>query len=217
VNSNTLPFWIAGGVLLAGLYGGWKLFVQSSGDDQSLGTIEFGREDAPPLEGFELTRSTGEAFHSDQMKGQVWVASFFFTTCPGSCFKLNTNISLMQQDEALQDVKWVSISVDPANDTPEALTRYAEDFKAHPDRWYFLRGDMKYVRRVGRDLFKLPVEYKQHADYGVVIDRAGQVRGIFNINSQKERERMRKVLAELLAEDLSVVDESDTTEDVKAE
>jgi protein SCO1/2 len=201
VNSNTLPFWIAGAVLLVGLYGGWKLFSHSAGEDQSLGTIEFTQEDALPLESFELTRSTGETFRSDDMKGQVWVASFFFTTCPGSCFKLNTNISLMQQDAALDDVKWVSISVDPVNDTPEALARYADDFKADPNRWYFLRGDIKYVRRIGRDLFKLAVEYKQHADYGVVIDRAGQVRGMFNINSRQERERMKDVLVELLMEE----------------
>jgi protein SCO1/2 len=107
----------------------------------------------------------------------------------------------MQQDAALDDVKWVSISVDPVNDTPEALARYADDFKADPNRWYFLLGDIKYVRRIGRDLFKLAVEYKQHADYGVVIDRAGQVRGMFNINSRQERERMKEVLVELLMEE----------------
>jgi protein SCO1/2 len=201
VNNTALPFWIAGGVLLAGLYGGWKLWTHAAPrDDEPLGTIEFSQDEAEPLEGFELTRSTGEPFRSVDLRGEVWVASFFFTTCPGSCFKLNTNIQLLQNDEAIRDVKWVSITVDPATDTPEALARYAESFRADPDRWYFLRGDMPYVRRVGRDLFKLPVEYKQHADYGVVIDRAGQVRGIFNINSNRERERMKEMLAELLAE-----------------
>lgn len=200
MNSNTLPFWIAGAVLLAGLYGGWKLFSQSPGGEQSLGNIEFAQGETEPLEAFELTRSTGELFHSGDLKGDVWVASFFFTTCPGTCLQLNTNISMLQQDEAIRDVKWVSISVDPVTDTAEALTRYAEGFKADPDRWFFLRGDLKYVRRIGRDLFKLPVEYKQHADYGVVIDRTGQVRGIYNVNRRAERERMREMLAELLEE-----------------
>jgi protein SCO1/2 len=201
VNSTALPFWIAGGVLVAGLYAGWKAWeFESRRHEGPLGTIEFARDEAEPLKSFELTRSTGEPFRSQAMRGEVWVASFFFTTCPGSCTKLNTNIRMLQEDEVLADVKWVSISVDPVTDTPEVLQRYAENFGADPGRWYFLRGEMDYVRRIGQDLFLLPVEYKGHKDYGVVIDRAGKVRGMFNINSHRERERMREVLVELLGE-----------------
>lgn len=201
MNSTALPFWIAGAVLLAGLYGGWRLWQSEAHRyDQSLGTIKFDEAEAEPLDNFELTRSTGEPFRSEEMRDDVWVASFFFTTCPGSCFKLNTNIRMLQEDENLQGVKWVSITVDPVNDTPEALQRYAQDFGADPDRWYFLRGDMDYIRRIGRDLFKLGVTYQTHQDYGVVVDRSGKVRGLFNINSNRERERMKEVLAELLSE-----------------
>jgi cytochrome oxidase Cu insertion factor (SCO1/SenC/PrrC family) len=107
---------------------------------------------------------------------------------------------MLQTDEALADVKWVSISVDPVNDTPAALQRYAENFGADPERWYFLRGALPEVRRIGQEIFKLPVNYQGHNDYGVVVDRAGIVRSFVNINSHRDRQKLRELLVELLAE-----------------
>lgn len=206
MNSTALPFWIAGAVLLGGLYAGWKLLeieshqpLRAATTDTS-GPVVLGAAEGAAVEDFELERSTGETFRSADMHGDVWVASFFFTTCPGSCTKLNTNIRMLQTDETLSDVKWVSISVDPVNDTPEALQQYAENFAADPERWYFLRGPLPDVRRIGQEIFKLPVNYQGHNDYGVVVDRAGVVRSFVNINSHRDREKLRELLAELLAE-----------------
>jgi cytochrome oxidase Cu insertion factor (SCO1/SenC/PrrC family) len=205
VNSTALPFWIAGAVLLVGLYAGWKLWEHESHEPlaqttAASGPVVIGAGEGDPVTDFKLERSTGDAFHSKSLHGDVWVASFFFTTCPGSCTRLNTNIRMLQADEAIAGVKWVSISVDPVNDTTEALQRYAENFDADPERWHFLRGPLPDVRRIGQEIFKLPVNYQGHNDYGVVVDRSGVIRSFVNINSQRDREKLRELLVELLAE-----------------
>ena len=74
------------------------------------------------------------------MKGKVWVATYFFTTCPGSCIRLNQNIQFMHNMPELKDVTWVSITCDPDNDTLEVLRKYADRWQADPERWLFCRG-----------------------------------------------------------------------------
>ena len=82
-----------------------------------------------PLKDFELTERSGSPFRSTDMRGRVWVATYFFTTCPGSCIRLNQNIQLMHNLPELKDVTWVSITCDPDTDTLEALRKYADRLK----------------------------------------------------------------------------------------
>ena len=56
----------------------------------------------PPLTEFELTERSGKPFRSADMKGKVWVATYFFTTCPGSCIRLNQNIKFMHNMPELE-------------------------------------------------------------------------------------------------------------------
>ena len=80
------------------------------------------------------------------MRGRVWVASYFFTSCPGQCLRLNANLQVLNADPKLKDVTWVSISCDPDTDTLEALRVYADRFQADPKRWLFCRADLDYVK-----------------------------------------------------------------------
>ena len=109
---------------------------------------------APQVTDFELTERSGEPFRSADMLGKVWVVTFFFTTCPGPCERLNRNIEALQNDPALADVTWVSITVDPDNDTLEVLNRYADRFTFEPGRWLFCRGTMEFTERLGQDAFQ---------------------------------------------------------------
>ena len=191
-----LPYWLAFFFLLATCYGGWK-WVQVRQHQMTYSAEE---PDLPPLEGFELTQSTGETFCSEDMRGKVWATTFFFSTCPGTCSKLNANIKRMTSLEDIADVTWVSISVDPVTDTLPVLEAYSENFGADPQQWRFVRGEMDYLRRVGQDILKLPVLYKDHNDYAAVIDKHGKIRGHYNALSSRECDKMHQKLLELLAE-----------------
>ena len=198
MNSSTLPYWLSLMVLLAASYGGWKWYQVSQFEArQGVGGVEFA---GPPLEDFELPERGGQAFRSADMKGKVWVTTFFFTTCPGPCTRLNERIKYMHNLGELQDVTWVSITVDPKADTIEVLQKYAERFNADPERWLFCRGDLKYIKRVGRDIMKLPVTWQGHNETAVVIDRAGEVRGMYDVTSISQSKKLEILLKKCVAE-----------------
>jgi cytochrome oxidase Cu insertion factor (SCO1/SenC/PrrC family) len=81
-------------------------------------------------------------FFDDLLKGKTVMINFMFTTCTGICPPMTANLLKVQSylgDRVGKDVNIISISVDPAIDTPAALKRYATNFKVKPG-WYFLTG-----------------------------------------------------------------------------
>lgn len=148
---------------------------------------------------FQLTERDGKLFDSaDQLKGKIWVADFFFTSCPGPCLKMNTCMQELQ--EAIKDktdVRLVSFSVNPTTDTPEVLSRYAERFKAIPNRWFFLTGDRTKIYHLARESFMLGITDSNsketkltngdfiHSTKLALVDRQGVIRGYYDsINSE---------------------------------
>jgi cytochrome oxidase Cu insertion factor (SCO1/SenC/PrrC family) len=196
--ASKVPFILAFLVLLAAAYGGFKWWqVEQARAKQGL--ILYDAQTGPPLTEFELIERSGETFRSKDMLGQVWVATYFFTTCPGNCIRLNENIKLMHDLEELKDVTWVSITCDPDTDTVEVLSEYADRRGADPQRWLFCRADLDYIKRVGLGM-KLDVFLKGHRDDAVVIDKQGKIRGYFNATSKRACQQMKDLLIELLDE-----------------
>ena len=201
MNGSTVPYWLSLMVVLAASYMGWKWYqVQQFEANRSTGGIEMV---GPPLKEFELTERSGKTFHSADMKGKIWVTTFFFSTCPGPCARLNARIKYMHELEELHDVTWVSITVDPKTDTLEVLREYADKFSADPQRWLFCRGDLKYIKRVGKDIMKLPVTWQGHNETAVVIDQAGTVRGMYDVTSISQSKKLELLLRKCLAEEVS--------------
>lgn len=210
MNNSALPYWLSFMVLLVASYGGWKWYqVDQFQQAQATGGIEFS---GPPLEDFELTERSGQPFRSDEMLGKVWVTTFFFATCPGNCERLNTSIKYLNSLEELKDVTWVSISVDPDTDTLPELQKYADRFQADSKRWLFCRGDFDYVKRVGVEVMKQPITWKGHNEMAVVIGKSGEIRGMYDASRLSQAEKLRELLVECLAEEVST-DETHTVEE----
>jgi cytochrome oxidase Cu insertion factor (SCO1/SenC/PrrC family) len=204
MNNSTLPYWLSLMVLFVASYGGWKWYqVREFETGREVGGITF---DGPPLEEFELTERSGKTFHSADMRGKVWVTSFFFASCQGQCPRLNVNIKRLHDDPALKDVTWVSITVDPDNDTLAVLDDYANRYQADPKRWLFCRGEIDYIKRVGEDIMKLEVTWRGHKDYAIVIDRAGKVRGMYDATSMTQSEKLRLLIMDCLAEEAATME-----------
>ena len=93
---------------------------------------------AKPLEldSFEMTAQDGEPFGFEKLRGQVWIASLFFSSCPHECKSLNQTLAALQRDPEFDEVQFVSMSVDPAVDDPQTLSEYAKLFDADQNqRW----------------------------------------------------------------------------------
>jgi protein SCO1/2 len=153
-----------------------------------------------PDAAFTLTDQTGEPFSSESLAGKVWLGAVFFANCPGPCFRENQAIADILKEIDAPDFMAISLTCDPANDTPEALRRYADRFEADQARWKFLTGEMDVITRVGMGKFKLPVEVGVHAEKGVVFDREGKLRGGFSLTDADRVELLKDLIREVLAE-----------------
>ena len=91
---------------------------------------------------FLLNNSRSKAFGLSDLKEQVWVANFIFTSCQSMCPILTRKMKgLYQQYQEQKDkVRFVSFSVDPSVDTPEKLLEYTEKNSIHGGQWQFLTG-----------------------------------------------------------------------------
>jgi protein SCO1/2 len=135
------------------------------------------------LPAFQLTSQSGAPFDSKSLEGNIWVADFIFTTCPGPCPRMSAQMRGVQTAvESMRDVKLVSFTVDPKNDTPAALAAYASRYHAEPGRWFFLTGEQSALETLCRNGFKLgDVDGSLvHSTRFVLLDRHSRVRGFYS-------------------------------------
>ncbi len=155
----------------------------------------------PFLKDFRLTTSQGREFFSRDMTGKVWVASFFFTSCNGICPRQNKKLSELQNRFKQANVHLVSISTDPANDTPAKLRIYANDLRANPHAWTFLTGtDQDYINRVMGEYLKLHAHGEHHSSELVLIDRWGKPRKSFDWKDESQIDQLFEMAAKLAKE-----------------
>ena len=126
---------------------------------------------------FALIERSGQAVTRADLLGKVWIASVIFTRCVDECPVVSNHMARLQEALAAEpDVRLVSITVDPAYDTPEVLTRYAQSFAAQPQRWLFLTGDKATIYRLVREGFRLGLVDPQDSVQSSAVPDAGRVR-----------------------------------------
>ncbi len=165
---------------------------------------------------FSLVERSGQTISSRDLAGRVWVADFIFTRCPGICPTLTTTLAALLrrlEERGMRHVTAVSISVDPANDDPATLRRYADRFGADPARWLFLTGEEAAVTSLVRDGFKLGVaslpagererapEPITHSDRFVLVDAQLRIRGYYHGTDADAVATLEKDLARLSKSD----------------
>lgn len=155
-------------------------------------------EPGEPIEHFTLIERTGQPFNSQSLDGQVWVANFFFATCPANCRKQSSRVADLEREFGPQGVKFLSITCDPETDTPENLAGYARSFNADPDDWKFLTGDLTYITYIGREVFDVTVLPKGHTEKLILVDQNGVVRGYYGWDNAVEIDQMKKTIRGLL-------------------
>ncbi len=100
---------------------------------------------------FELVDQNGESLRLGDLRGNAVLLDFIFTRCAGPCPILTSAHVALQRAlpaEVAERTRFVSISLDPEHDTPEALRRYAEQRGADQSVWWFLTGEPARVHEV---------------------------------------------------------------------
>ncbi|HEY0369411.1 MAG TPA: SCO family protein [Chthoniobacterales bacterium] len=139
---------------------------------------------------FRLTNQDGQPFGSAELKGKIWIADFIFTSCPGPCPLISSRMAETQKPLDKSDVHLVSFTVDPETDTPAVLKQYAQHLNAREGRWDFLTGPRDAIYNLIFKGFKLAVApsgdeegVPVHSTRAVLVDRAGKIRGYYDITA----------------------------------
>lgn len=130
---------------------------------------------------FSLTDQNGQTVTKDDLRGHIWIADFIFTRCAGPCPLMTARMLEMQKALVkTPEVNLVSVTVDPAYDTPEVLKAYAEANFADPDRWKFLTGDKAVIEKLVTEGFMQHLSEENgepvHGTMFLIVDGNGMVR-----------------------------------------
>lgn len=178
--------------------------IISRGENQYMKLQVFGPREPDPanpsdtiyhtIASFELPAHNGTLFTNKELEGKIYVADFFFATCPTICPKMAMQMKRVQ--EAFKDdssIMLVSHSVNPEQDTVEALAAYAIDYGAIPGKWFFLTGDKKQIYDLARHSYFVtampgdggPDDFI-HSEQLILVDPDKRIRGYYDGTDYEE-------------------------------
>uniref|UniRef100_A0A7C2NVU3 SCO family protein n=1 Tax=Schlesneria paludicola TaxID=360056 RepID=A0A7C2NVU3_9PLAN len=164
--------------------------------------------DPAGVEDFSFTNCDGTTVTKADLLGRPWAICFVFTKCLGPCPTVTRQLRNLQDRLRDYDIRLVTLTVDPARDTPEVLANYAKLNGADLSRWYFLSGDQAATYGLIHRSFRMPVQELQGADRKegfeiihstnvMLVDRTGVVRGKYNAAKDEEMAALRRELQRL--------------------
>jgi len=173
------------GLVLVNLYSGMRKLQQAA--ERKRGVASQLEHLERPAPAFSLTDQNGRTLDHSDLLGKVWVASFIFTHCQGPCPTITKHMAELQKEVAdLPDVRLVSLTLDPARDTPAVLKEYADRFHADGQRWFFLTGPEDVLKKVVQEGFLTAQQSAPDSDQIIhgtrvaLVDRRGVIRGFLS-------------------------------------
>jgi cytochrome oxidase Cu insertion factor (SCO1/SenC/PrrC family) len=166
------------------------------------------RPDYPrKLVDFSLIDQSGHSFGRKDLNGKIVVVNFVFTSCSAVCPYVNAQMEKVQRLTAGQsDIKLLSLTMDPIDDTPQVLASYGLTFGQDPLRWSFLTGDQSEMRRLVGASFLPPDTTGQfgympgnfaHTQRIALLDKDGHLVEYFDGLNQNAGESVVKEIAKL--------------------
>ncbi|MED1218478.1 SCO family protein [Bacillus paralicheniformis] len=163
------------GIFLAGIL---TVFLSSCGTSKIENSLNY------DVQSFSFQNQDGKTVSLESLKGQVWVADFIFTNCKTICPPMTSHMAELQkrmEEENLQ-ARIVSFSVDPENDTPEKLKKFAANYPLNFQNWDFLTGYSqeeieKFALKSFKSIVKKPEDEDQviHQSSFYLVDQNGKV------------------------------------------
>jgi protein SCO1/2 len=161
---------------------------------------------------FSFTNQNGKNVTQKEYENSIYVADFFFTTCPTICPKMTNNMVWLQnQLKKYPNVKLLSFSVTPDIDTPEVLKKYALEKGVDDTRWNLVTGAKKEIYYLARKSYLAvktgkPEEYFDmvHTENFILIDKNKRIRGFYdgtNLDQPSEDDQtknMQQLLADII-------------------
>jgi len=142
------------------------------------------------IQPFTLTNQFGAEIVLSDLKGQPWLADIIFTRCPTVCPHMTQTLAELRKSLP-KTIRYVSLTTDPAHDTPEVMNAFAKAHGSNDGNWHFLTGPKVDLMRLAVDDLKLisvpkeagkrdnPNDLFVHSSLYILVDAKGRVRKSF--------------------------------------
>lgn len=161
---------------------------------------------------FAFTNQNGKLITQKDYENTIYVADFFFTTCPTICPKMTDNMVWLQnQLKKYPNVKLLSFSVTPDIDTPQILKKYAVEKGVDDSRWNLVTGDKSAIYYLARKSYLAVKTGKPeemfdmvHTENFILVDKNKRIRGFYdgtNLDQPSEDDttkNMQQLLADII-------------------
>ncbi len=155
--------------------------------------------------GFSLYDTDSNLVTEKITDNKIYVVDFFFSTCKTICPKMSNQLMRVQHNfKKDDDVRILSFTVDPVNDTPSRLKEYARKHNAIAGKWYFLTGDKDQIYKLARNSYFLNAlegnggeDAFLHSEQFLLIDKEKRIRGIYDGTNHFEVKKLIEDIATL--------------------
>jgi protein SCO1/2 len=158
---------------------------------------------------FTLENQGGKIITQDSMRGNISIVNFFFTTCPGICKTLTSEMAELQKKvKDIKDIKLFSFTVDPQTDSVATLARYAKQYKVLESKWHLLtsKNDSLLYNVIIKG-FKAPAysdpkgfEKVTHSPMFYLVDKDLRIRAFFDMTQDTSRKKILEAIDVLRCE-----------------
>lgn len=164
------------------------------------------------LPDFEYINQDSVLIHSSDLQSKVWVADFFFTSCPSICPSMTSNMKRLSKNttDLKEYVQFLSFTIDPYTDKPKRLREYIAEHGIDDSNWSFFVGDEEATHELAREFFNAAVKDDSipggfgHTPYFSIVDTKGHVRGIYDGTNANAVDSLERDLRKLLKQEYNV-------------
>lgn len=157
---------------------------------------------------FRFVSQYGDTVSAQTLDGKIYVADFFFTTCPTICPKMKTQLKrVYERFKGNQNVMLLSHSIDPMHDSVAVLREFAQNLGVQGNQWLFVTGDKEKLYDIGQNSYMVSTADDASAPGGVVhsgafilVDTKKHIRGIYDGTTVEGVDKLMTDMEKLLAE-----------------
>ena len=150
---------------------------------------------------FEFMDQEGRVVTNSDFDGRIYIADFFFTTCPSICPQMTDNMVELQE-EFKEDtlIKFISHTVMPWIDTIDQLKRYAIEKGVDSQKWHLVTGEQEALYSLARESYFAEKEIGLikgtddflHTENFILVDFKRRIRGIYNGTKTQDMKRLKE-------------------------
>ena len=135
---------------------------------------------------FKTVNQYGDSVTNKSLDGNIYVADFFFTTCPSICPVMHRNmLSVYEAIKDVPDVKIISYTIDPKHDSVKVLKSYADKLGVAGNKWWLLQGNKEEIYSLAPSYLVSPPQEDAkekfiHDGYFILVDKQKRIRGQYD-------------------------------------